>query len=69
MKKPRVRYTEVFLDNGDVDMLSAMRSLKDIGYSRLIYPDHVPQMPGDERRRAGWAYAVGYIRALIRAVS
>ena len=46
-----------------------MRSLKGIGYPRLIYPDHVPQMPGDELRRAGWAYAVGYIKALIRAVS
>ena len=69
MKEPRVKYAEVFLDNGDVDMLDAMRTLKRIGYPRLIYPDHVPRMPGDERSRAGWAYAVGYSKALIKAVS
>jgi D-mannonate dehydratase len=49
--------------------LAAMRALKEIGYPRLIYPNHVPQMPGEDRRRAGWAYAVGYIKALIKAVS
>lgn len=69
MRAPRLNYTEVYIDEGDVDMLAAMKTLHEIRYPRLIYPDHVPQMPGDAGRRAGWAYAVGYIRALIRAVS
>ena len=33
----------------------------------MIYPDHVPAIPGDDASRIGWAYAVGHIKALMRA--
>jgi mannonate dehydratase len=63
---PRLKYTEVFIDEGQVDMLAALKKLREVKYPRLLYPDHVPTMPGDERGRAGWAYAVGHIKALMR---
>jgi D-mannonate dehydratase len=35
----------------------------------MMVPDHTPQIRGDtEGRYAGWAYAIGYMRALLRAV-
>jgi mannonate dehydratase len=65
---PRLKYTEVYLDEGQVDMLAAIKALAEVGYSNMIYPDHVPRIPGDEKSRIGWAYAVGHIKALMRSV-
>ncbi|HYP07255.1 MAG TPA: mannonate dehydratase, partial [Bryobacteraceae bacterium] len=64
---PRLKYTEVYLDEGQADMLAAMKAFKEVGYSNMIYPDHVPEIPGDTQSRIGWAYAVGHIKALMRA--
>jgi mannonate dehydratase len=66
-KVPRLQYTEVYLDEGQVDMLAALKALHEVGYSSMIYPDHVPRIPGDEGSRIGWAYAVGHIKAIMRA--
>ena len=66
-KVPRLKYTEVYLDEGQVDMLAAMKAFVEVGYSSMIYPDHVPRIPGDEGSRIGWAYAVGHIKAIMRA--
>ena len=67
MKVPRLKYSEVFIDDGEVDMLAALMALREVRYPRLLFPDHVPRFPGDDVGRVGWAYTVGYIRALIRA--
>jgi mannonate dehydratase len=64
---PRLKYTEVYVDEGQVDMLAALKALVEVGYANMIYPDHVPGIPGDEGSRIGWAYAVGHIKALMRA--
>lgn len=68
-KTPRLKYTEVYLEEGQVDMLAALRTLAEVGYTNMIYPDHVPAIPGDEGSRIGWAYAVGHIKALMRAAN
>jgi hypothetical protein len=34
----------------------------------MMMPDHVPQVPGMDREQ-GFAFAFGYIKALIAAVS
>ena len=34
-------YNEVFLDEGDVDMVAAMRSYKAAGFDGVFQPDHV----------------------------
>jgi hypothetical protein len=36
------------------------------GYPRLLHPDHVPEYPGDPGQHAGWGYAVGQIKAMMR---
>lgn len=55
-------FVETFVDNGYTDMKKVMRTLVDVDYRGILIADHVPQMVGD--RRTGWAYSIGYIRAL-----
>jgi len=65
---PRKKYTEVFIDEGQVDMAEALRTLRKNGYPRLLYPDHVPHMQSDvEGGRVGWAYAIGYIKGIMNS--
>jgi mannonate dehydratase len=60
---------ETFIDDGDVDMLKAMRVYNEVGFSGMIMPDHVPRIDGDGRGLQAFAYTFGYIKALIAAVS
>ncbi len=55
-------FVETFVDNGYTDMKKVMRTLVEVDYRGILIADHVPQMVGD--RRTGWAYSIGYIRAL-----
>jgi mannonate dehydratase len=62
-------FQETFIDDGDVDMLKAMRVYKEIGYDGMMMPDHVPRVEGDAGEAQGFAFAFGYIKALIAAVA
>ena len=62
-------FRETFIDDGDVDMLKAMRVYKEVGYDGMMMPDHVPTVEGDADRLQGFAFAFGYIKALIAAVA
>jgi mannonate dehydratase len=64
-----LRFQETFIDNGDVDMLKAMRVYKEVGFDGMMMPDHVPAIPGDTKGAQAFAHAFGYIQALIAAVS
>jgi mannonate dehydratase len=64
-----LNFRETFIDDGDVDMLKAMRVYKEVGYDGMMMPDHVPTIEGDSGNRQGFAFALGYIKALIAAVS
>ncbi len=63
------RFQESFLDNGQEDMVAVMQALVDVGYDGPIGPDHAVHLIGDS---AGgeryWAYAIGYMRALLQAL-
>lgn len=61
-------FQEVFLDEGDIDMFEAMQTYKDIGFTGPFMMDHTPHIPNNHNSREGYAFAVGYIRALIQAV-
>ena len=55
-------FVETYVDDGYTDMKEVMRTLVDVDYRGILIADHVPQMVGD--RRTGWAFSIGYIRAL-----
>ena len=64
------KYTEVFVDEGDIDMLAAMKAYRDAGYSGPFVSDHTPRVEGD----SGWGhrgrtFSHGYMRALVQAVN
>ncbi len=59
---PVPNFVEAFVDDGYTDMKKLMRTLVDVDFRGILIADHVPAMVGD--RHTGWAYSVGYIRAL-----
>jgi mannonate dehydratase len=63
------RFVEVFPDEGDVDMLKVLHTLKQVDYPYMIMPDHVPQLSGPEPHRVAFAYTFGYIHAMLQAVN
>ncbi len=65
--QPIYNYTETFIDEGQTDMLAAMRALREVGYSGMVVPDHSPAIVGDTHSFGAWGFAIGYIKALIRA--
>jgi mannonate dehydratase len=63
-----LNFQETFPDDGDVDMPAALRVYKEVGYDGMLMPDHVPQIEGDEGGRQAFAFAFGYIRALLQVL-
>jgi mannonate dehydratase len=64
------RYTEVFIDEGDVDMLQAMKTYYAIGYNGPFVSDHTPRVEGDTPwGHRGRTFSHGYMRALVQAVN
>ena len=66
-------FVETFHDNGQTNMVEAMKAYHDIGFQGPIRPDHVPQLTGEEQGEPGYTmlgrlFAIGYIHGLIQAV-
>ena len=59
---PIPNFVETFVDDGYTDMKKLMRTLVDVDFRGILIADHVPAMVGD--RKTGWAYSIGYIKAL-----
>ncbi len=62
-------YEEVAVDDGDMDMFMILKALKATGYDGSLSPDHPMILVDDEKRQASLAYHVGYIKALLSALS
>jgi hypothetical protein len=45
-----------------------MRLLRRYEYTGAVDPDHAQGIEGDDGSREAWAWQLGYIRALVRAV-
>ena len=62
------RFREALMDEGDIDMLAAMRAWKEVGFDGPMMPDHHPRVEGDtaygHRARS---FAIGYMRGLMEA--
>jgi len=71
-KVPREKYTEVFPDEGEVNMFAVMKELVRQKYPRLIYPEHPRGLDADRDQPnsgqyAGWVFNVAYARAMLQA--
>jgi mannonate dehydratase len=63
-----LKFQETFPDDGDVDMLRALRAYREAGFDGMIMPDHVPVMAGDPTRQKAFAFCFGYIQALLQTL-
>ncbi|HEY3394133.1 MAG TPA: mannonate dehydratase [Lacipirellulaceae bacterium] len=63
------QYRETFVDDGDIDMLRVLGILQRNGFSGVIIPDHTPQLTCAAPWHAGMAYALGYMKAALQALS
>lgn len=61
-------YKEMFVDEGDVDMIRVLRILKKNGFDGVLIPDHTPQMICDAPWHAGMAYALGFMKAALQVI-
>jgi mannonate dehydratase len=59
-------FQETFPDVGSVNMIDAIRTYQEVGYPYMLMPDHVPEIPGDKGGAQAFAFAFGYIQALIQ---
>jgi mannonate dehydratase len=79
VERPREKYAEVFVDEGQVDMFAVMQELVRQKYPRLVYPEHPRGLDADSAvsdfksgyqggsTYIGYAYNVGYTRAMLQA--
>ncbi|MFN4145702.1 MAG: mannonate dehydratase [Runella sp.] len=61
-------FQEVYPDNGDMNFLHVVRALRDVGYDGMVMPDHVPHHHDEGSTLQAFAFAYGYIKALLQAV-
>jgi mannonate dehydratase len=64
---PIPHFVETFVDDGYGDLDRLMRVLHEADFRGAVIADHVPGMIGGGR--TGWAYSIGYMKALIRSVN
>ncbi|MCE2490324.1 MAG: mannonate dehydratase [Anaerolineae bacterium] len=63
------RFQECFPNEGNVDMLAALRTLQEVGFDGFLIDDHVPAMLDDSAwHHRGRAWCTGYLIALVQAV-
>jgi mannonate dehydratase len=62
-------FHETLLDDGYLSMYKVMKTLWDVNFDGTLLPDHIPLLSGDdEKKRAGLAYLIAYMNALLRQV-
>ena len=78
VRKPYEKYTEVFIDEGQVDMFGVMKEVVRQKYTGPIYPEHPRALDYDRERGpirgypggggyAGEVFNVAYTRAMLQA--
>jgi mannonate dehydratase len=61
-------FEEVFPDEGDTDMLAAVRAYRAVGFDGVIRVDHAPDVVGDTHGERTFGFQVGYFRGLVDAI-
>ncbi len=62
-------FEEVLLDDGDLNLFKILLELQKVNFSGPINPDHISLIPGDTSEKSvGWAYSIGYVKAMLAAL-
>jgi mannonate dehydratase len=62
-------YTEVFIDEGEIDVKRLLAILEDYRFDGIVIPDHTPQMACPAPWHAGMAYAMGYLKSALETAT
>jgi mannonate dehydratase len=65
----RLGFSEVFPDEGDMDMWAALRVYAEVGYRYMLMPDHVPELSGPSPANVAFAFCYGYIAGLLQVLA
>lgn len=61
------KFDEVFPDEGKLDMLQAVKILKEVGFDGIIEIDHVPRITCDtEYGHMSHAFQIGYLKGILQ---
>lgn len=67
---PLPHFVETFPDDGYMNMYEVMKALRQVNFNGAAEPDHVPKLAGDTGlMRAGTAYCIAYMRALLQRIN
>ena len=62
-------FDEVFPDEGDIDMVAAVKAFAAVGFDGVIRIDHCPGVIGDNPQAdRSFAFQVGYLQGLVQAL-
>ncbi len=61
-------FVETYPDEGDMNMVEVARTLWEVDYPYMVMPDHLPTHPDDPDSLQGFAFAYGYIKAILQAL-
>lgn len=62
-------YEEVALNDGDMNMFTVLKTLREVGFDGGLQIDHLPAYDRDDaHQKIASAYAVGYVKALVTAL-
>lgn len=62
-------YREAFVDEGDIDMIKALKILKKNNYEGILIPDHTPEMSTKAGWHTGMAYALGFMKGAMQSIN
>ena len=67
---PLPKFNEVFVDMpGYYDPVEVLKKLKEVGFTGMIMPGHVPKVIGDESwEERGRAFTIGYIKGIMATI-
>ncbi len=65
----KLSFSEVFPDEGDMDMWASIRLYAELGYEYMLMPDHVPEISGPSPKPVAFAFCYGYTAALLQAAA
>jgi mannonate dehydratase len=62
------KFDEVYPDEGKLDMVKAIKTLKQVGYTGRIVPDHAPHTINDsDTGHISHAFQIGYLKGLLQS--
>ena len=67
IKGGRYSFTEVFPDEGDMNMAETLKIYHEVGYDGMIMPDHVPHIDAASSFETAFAFCFGYIIGVFQA--